>query len=263
MVGLLLLSPLTLVFDGGEPFYSIQFADAAIVLDATSTSGGTGGFYTSVTYNHTVGSNTNGVIIVACGGNGGSAWDITTATYAGANMSPLGSRIVSGIGAIHVWYKLVPSTGSNNVVMSTGASNLGECNSASFTGVQQTANASSTVAFLDANGTGSPQSHSTADGLFAGDITTSADNSFPFLALSKNGGATPSAGSNTKLLWWDTSDYSSATLWGHTSGTITPASTVTLNVNTGASNKSVGVYFSIAPYVASTPAALNQIIFFQ
>src|SRR5208282_3502393 len=192
----------------------------------------------SLTFPYTVNSNTNGLIIVNVGLNDYTD-SVTGVSYGGHALTFYGDAYDVTVGAVSVWYMLGELSGTNNVVINASSAHIFGATAASYTGVSQTG-------LPDAVGTGSPQDHTSADGLFAGSVTTVANNAWAFLALAKNGGATPTAGSNTTLRVDDTNDGSDSLY--DSGGPVTPGgSTATLNVNTGASNKSIGVYFSFAP----------------
>src|SRR5208282_1651082 len=181
-----------------------------LVLGSSSTiafdNSGTGGTScgstpcSSLTFPYTVNSNTNGLIIVNVGLNDYTD-SVTGVSYGGHALTFYGDAYDVTVGAVSVWYMLGELSGTNNVVINASSAHIFGATAASYTGVSQTG-------LPDAVGTGSPQDHTSADGLFAGSVTTVANNAWAFLALAKNGGATPTAGSNTTLRVDDTNDGS-------------------------------------------------------
>lgn len=119
----------------------------AVAFDAAGTSGTTFDVSTStLTFNHTVGSLTNG-ILMAFPGSEAVASPVTASgiTYAGSSLTQVTSALSSGTSAgglialtTDAWRKLAPASGSNNVVVTFGGVALVVAHSGSFQGVDQT-----------------------------------------------------------------------------------------------------------------------------
>lgn len=112
----------------------------AVAFDAVgpSSAGATAAGATSVTFAHTcTGSNTLLIVGTAVGVNGTPA---TSATYAGVTMTSLGkvSTNNQASGFVEMWYLVAPATGTNNVIITSGAGADFSAGSISFTGVDQT-----------------------------------------------------------------------------------------------------------------------------
>ena len=109
----------------------------AIAFDATANSAAVDGTsVSSVTYSHTVVSNTNGVIVVGASIYGGAA--ITGITYNSVALTSIGTNTQNSIHT-ELWYLKAPATGANNVVVTLdSAADHIVVGSVSLTGVDQT-----------------------------------------------------------------------------------------------------------------------------
>lgn len=109
----------------------------------------------AITWNHTVTSNTNGVIVVGCGFDGGSSTTRTmsSVTYNSVALTK-GPTRDDNTNAIHteIWYSTAaPATGTHTVSATPNGTNSGYgCNSMSFTGAAASAPNGATAG---ANGT--------------------------------------------------------------------------------------------------------------
>jgi hypothetical protein len=109
----------------------------AIVLDSTSSVNSTESGITSLTFSHTVNSNTNGILIVVV-----SMVDpnrMSGVTYAGDAMTKVIERNDADYRNCSIWRLVAPDTGANDVVLSFSSSTRTvKAYAASFTGVDQT-----------------------------------------------------------------------------------------------------------------------------
>lgn len=104
----------------------------AIEVDSTANSSATS---TSLTFSHTC-SGLKRVLVV---GVYSEADTITGVTYNGSALTLLGGGSVFGVGRyIKIFYIIAPSTGANNVVISSSGSTLIQGTSVSYTDVSQT-----------------------------------------------------------------------------------------------------------------------------
>lgn len=111
----------------------------AIAFDNAST--GTVASNTVLTYSATVGVGSNRILLVAFVKHGcpGDITGTTTITYNGASLTYLGKGAYAACPAhVYVYYMVNPSSGANNVVISTGGSNSAIYSAwASYSGVSQ------------------------------------------------------------------------------------------------------------------------------
>jgi uncharacterized repeat protein (TIGR01451 family) len=119
-----------------------------IVHDASSTTLGEG---TTLTWAHSMGSGTNGILIVGVS-NRRSNRTVVSVAYAGMNFQRAGFQN-SGANTtrMEMWYLLSPPAGTNNVVVTLSGSAAAVAGAVSFFGVDQTAPIG---AFSSAAGTG-------------------------------------------------------------------------------------------------------------
>ena len=126
---------------------------SALTFDATASSSTTSG--TSLTYSHTVASQSNRVLVVGVYSSGG---DPSGVTYDGDALTKLTS-ISNGSGSYSsIWYKATPSTGSNSIVVSVSSGHIFS-SSVSYYNADidtpladgQTANGSGTTSTITAN----------------------------------------------------------------------------------------------------------------
>jgi len=225
-----------------KPIFSFAIASDN---KATGSSVGTN----SLSFSHTTaGANR---ILFANGGEINIVPTITGIDYvSGTHMTAYESLGVTTIASIWDAYIFAPTLGANNVIISASTSQIVGGESTSYTGAKQSG-------FPDAAGTGSPQTHSTADGTFSGSITTVAANCWTWLVIGKNGGAAPSATSGCAVVSDNTAADSCST-WDSNGSVGAAGTTQTMVVNTGAANKSVGSYFSFAPVAAAATTTAHN-----
>ena len=166
---------------------------------------------------------------------------VTGVTYAGNAMTLLGST-PTGIGGevLKIFGMFAPSTGANNVVVTSSASNVMYCSAQSYTGVFQSITPDAII-------TANPTSISSP---YTATITTVASNCWTFLAVrSSVGGVTASTGSTFRssdstvdgrnLAFYDSNGAKGS---GSNSMAVTFTGTNTLGV----------IMFSLAPSSAPT-----------
>jgi hypothetical protein len=108
------------------------FADS-IAFDSSSSFGGNG---VSLTWAHTVGSGSNRILIVGVSIH--TTGSINSVTYAGVNLTKVGS--ISNIGVIssELWYLVNPASGTHDVIVTASESVLNlAAGGMSYTGVDQ------------------------------------------------------------------------------------------------------------------------------
>jgi len=116
-------------------------AEAAISYDAATTNN-TGSTPATVTYAHTVASQSDRILIVSVSNNSTTASQIASVTYNGTGMTSIRrdvGTVGSSVGTVETFYLLAPSTGTNNVVITQGAtkSTFVSSGAASYYGVAQ------------------------------------------------------------------------------------------------------------------------------
>lgn len=203
----------------------------AIALDA-AVNGGLGIGVTSLTWSHTC---TGSDRILFVGAFGDFATDaITGATYAGAAMTLVDKRQITGDRWVYLFYRIAPATGANNVVVSANASIAIGGDSASYTGAKQSGQPDASAT----NVAGAATSITTS-------VTTIADNCWTILLAKNNGGGDPSAGTG-----------STRRAFGNEMGifdsnaAITPAGAYSMQVTANSSNWAA-VMASFAPATAA------------
>ena len=152
-----------------------------VTFDATSTT--TGNTASSTTHSHTCSTADNRLIVVSVSARdaGGSPAAPSGVTYDGDALTKSGD-VSSGNVNASIWYRVAPSTGSNNVVVTFGDSRhegIG-VTATSFTGVYQSAPAGSAT-----TATGDSTAPTVNIASFAGDIVVDA------LAVNVAGALTP------------------------------------------------------------------------
>lgn len=128
---------------------------AAPVFDGGSSARGAS--VSSLTYSHTVTSNTNGAIYVCAQGvQTGNPGAVSSVTYAGSALTRIQTQIcyASSTNCLEVWRLKAPATGANNIVI-TYAGTVSEIigTSVSYTGVDQTTPEGTVATASDTTGT--------------------------------------------------------------------------------------------------------------
>lgn len=213
----------------------------AIARDSHSKGGNTGA--SSLSFGHTISSNTNGLLLVGFLENKSTTTDLCTGvTYNGVSMTKLkGNAATGGFGYYSIYGLLTPDTGNHNIVISFSATpeyGIRACSSA-YTGVAQTGLPDAT-GFVGAN-TGTSRTLS---------ITTVADNSWVF-GYAEHDAATITASTGFNELDAQDNYFKS----GDSNGAITPAGSYSMSVTFSSS----GYYcmmqgVSFAPYTTPTSA---------
>ncbi len=210
----------------------------AIAVDANSgLDGGTG---TTFTWNHTcTGSN----LILWAGVLIEDATITATATYNGVAMNATSNspQVVNVTQRVYLFFLLNPSTGSNNIVVTTSSSIGGiRARSTSYTGVKQS---------------GQPDALGQNSGVLvtslATTVTSIADNCW-VMGIIRDDTAATTAGASTTLR----NDNGNAVFAIYdTNAAVTPAGLTTLNVNCGTPGGMVMVAASFSPFgaVVSVP----------
>lgn len=93
----------------------------ALVYDTASSSNSGGSAASSLTWSHTMGAGSNGILIVAASYANPSTGLITGVTFNGVALTHIDSSVANlGVGtgrAVDLWYLLNPASGANNVVI--------------------------------------------------------------------------------------------------------------------------------------------------
>ncbi|MBI3812387.1 MAG: hypothetical protein HY283_09330 [Nitrospirae bacterium] len=92
----------------------------------------------SLTWSHTVGAGSNSILVVGVSILNNSSQTVTGVTYAGVPLTLIGSQNNGTNARVELWYRLVPATGANNVVVTLSAAAAVVGGAVSFTGVDQT-----------------------------------------------------------------------------------------------------------------------------
>ena len=93
-----------------------QLVHAAIVIDAITTSGGTGDFGND-TFSHTVSADANFLLVCTSTTFSTTTEDITSITYNTVSLSLLVAQQQGSGNRVELWYLLAPASGTNNVVV--------------------------------------------------------------------------------------------------------------------------------------------------
>ena len=226
-------------------------AFAAIGFDNSSKSNA--GAVSTLTYSHTVNSNTNGALYCFESAVDTNNRAIPSVTYAGVTMTNLVSQTNTpatlGNRQMGMWRLLLPSTGANNVVFTWGGA-IGQTVAVactSFTGVNQsTPEDGSAVQDID---TTPPYS------TFTLSKTTTVDNDW-LVGFALNYGSNSnavSAGTNTTIRQQAVGDTGNNALVTYdTNAAQTPTGSKSLNLSLSPSNDMSGFMYAIEP-AASSP----------
>ncbi|MEC5387334.1 DUF4347 domain-containing protein, partial [Uliginosibacterium sp. H3] len=173
----------------------------AISLDAVSSSA-TSGNATSLTWSHTVGSGSNGILIVeiALRYNAGAS----SVTYGGTALTKL-SSVTDGGGIVtaELWYLKAPASGTKSIVVTLPTTHEFVAGATSFFNVNQTT-PFGTAATNDGSGTTASVTASSASGEIVVAVAASRQNS------------SSSVGSGQTELWTEQNGTLSADAWGST-----------------------------------------------
>lgn len=200
----------------------------AIALDTSATSFINPG--TSLTYSHTC-TGSNLLLLVGVRGTSTNG-SITGVTYNGVAMTEI-TRVLETGGNIYIYLfgLLAPSTGANNIVVSSSSNSLITAVSASFTGVKQS---------------GLPDASTTNTG--ASPLTTSltsiADNCWGILLAQDNNGLVTAGTGSTSIVQ---DNFNALELFRYSSNPITPAGNFSMEVTS--SNTYATIIVSISPFV--------------
>lgn len=207
---------MTIAFDNGTDIFSSGIVDLS----------------------HTVSGTSRIIFLGICFSGGGTPQ--ATPTYAGVNMTLIGSQAVGG-NNLYLYYLLSPTLGTNNLeVNGIGQGNFG-MHGISYTGVKQSGQPDATTS--SANGFNSNSYSLTT--------TTVADNCWiTMLAMGASGSNNAmNAGTNftTRATGNDTRG-----LMGDTNGVVHPAGSITMGVSTGGTAQNIGgISASFAPSLAA------------
>ncbi|HEX9823253.1 MAG TPA: fibronectin type III domain-containing protein, partial [Actinomycetota bacterium] len=126
---------------GNSPYSNVASATTAsgaggVAVDNTSSTTGTG---SSLTWSHTVGSGSNRVLIVGVSIRK-SAKTVTNVTYGGVDgFTQAGTQTFDATDhRVEIWYKIVPTIGTANIVVTLSGAEDAVAGAVSFTGVHQT-----------------------------------------------------------------------------------------------------------------------------
>lgn len=153
----------------------------AIALDSTTAA--SGATASSHTFSHTCTGSDLILFVTATGANG----DVTGITYNSVAMTKINSTVTdSAVLFTSLWYLVNPSTGANNVVITTSTATGVVGSSASYTGVNQTGqpDASTTVA-------------SSTTTSYSSSVTSVANNCWTIATSRTGNGFALTAGANT------------------------------------------------------------------
>jgi len=215
----------------------------AIQLDATSQS--TESNTSSKTLSHTC-SGSDRILFVA-GYIRGNGIVPTGATYAGQNMTKIGSNLVVSTNyydKIFLYYLINPPTGANNIVVNFSSSNYNCIAGVSYTGAKQSG-------VPDASTENGPTSTQT----LTTNLTTIANNCWTLLVgISVNGSVVAGSGTTKRA------DFVNGAIFD-SNGAISPAGSTSLSFsNTNTENKAA-IMISFAPFDVSTnPAFLLNFV---
>lgn len=211
----------------------------AISFDASTGPASTTG--TSLTFSHTC-TGSNLILFVACMN------DSVTDTISGVTYNSVAMTLVTNVQVpvdlryVYLFYLVNPSTGANDVVVSSTTSEFMRATAASYAGAAQSTP-------IDASNTETGIGETS----HAFDVTTVTDNCWTIISVRADGGSI-SAGSGTTLR--GTGTFHNLL---DSNAAITPAGATTLNVNFGSSNNG-GVIAAFKPFVASATTRRNRML---
>ena len=218
----------------------------AIAYDASSSDDIINSSNTSITWSHTC-TGTNKMLLTAFfsfDSTGGSK--VSSMTYAGDAMTELTEVAIQSNLVTSMWSLIAPDSGSNNIVANFSAQTYIWVAATSYTGVLQSG-------FPDSSSSGA-----TTSTVISGTTTTSADNCWAVMAaFHSNAGASLSSGTGTVLRVTSPTEQRAAMADGN--GAVTPAGSVTLNVNCS-NDKISHIIASIAP-AAEEAITDNAVLF--
>ncbi len=223
---------------------SIAF-DAAV--NKTDASG------TSQTFSHTCGSGSNRILFVGTRINTTSD-NVTGITYGGVAMTRINTVTRNNVtvddpARNYLYYLVNPSTGANNVVISSSGSVGFSSLSASYTGASQTG-------VPDASNTNAHTGADVSDSITTS-VTTNADNCWAICTIDNNSSNSVTANGGTTLRC-GTASYT----MGDNNAAKTPAGSVSLGASAfTASANSSACMASFAPFVA--PSANGDFLMFM
>ena len=211
----------------------------AIARDANSNGNASA---TSLTFSHTCGG-ANRLLLVGVTTYGGAAVDIVTGiTYNGTSLTKIDHQNCNALApTAHLYYLIAPSTGANNIVISTSLTGLIIGIGASYTGCKQTGQPDGT----SKNNTGGATSLSSS-------ITTTADNSWMTAMFTVNNGTSPTASAGSSILVNETGSGQNSNCFLDSNGAKTPAGSYSIGLTWTSSNRAAIVAASISPSIDST-----------
>src|SRR5262249_2927755 len=119
------------------PYSVVATANIPSYFDNAADGGNNGGGTTSLTYSYTVGTNSNRLLLVNLVGDS-SADDISSVTYAGAQLSLIKKVKTPSQRWHYMYYLLSPSSGTNNVVITSASPHFLISEAASWYNIAQT-----------------------------------------------------------------------------------------------------------------------------
>lgn len=215
-----------------------------IAVGNTATSGVGSG--TSLTYAHNV-SATSNLLIVGVDTVGSTTDLVTGVTYNGVSMTRASSISDGVVRRAYLYFLVNPTTGSNNVVVSTSGSTAMTGASADYSGCNSSQ--------PDSTASSSPGAASTTHSL---SFTTVADNSWTVaLVTTEAGGSAPNASTGSTLRV-DTADAGVHLL--DSGGAVTPAGSYTMNFTSPTSTRWSAAGMSFAPSGGASATFTPQLL---
>ncbi len=200
-----------------------------------------GGITSSLTFSHTCGSGSDRLLVVVVWGDLSSNADqISGVTYNGVAMTRVDEINVTDGRWNYLYYLLNPSSGANNVVISSGGTHYIGGLAGDYTGVAQSGQP-------DATDTDSSQAGSSA----TASVTTTADNCWLICAGYMNSALQAGTGATSRV---EAAAFDNGGLFD-SNGPITPAGAASLeveSVNPGTAGSIVGAAFAPAGAAATT-----------
>lgn len=219
-------------------------AEAAIALDAL-TGVDISGAATSHTLSHTV-TGSNPILLV--GVNPDALSSVSGITYNGVAMSNQAGFIVTGsvTQRVELWYLLAPSTGANNIVVTTSSNAEPSIRGISYTGVAQSG-------FPDAF----DNEDQAANANLTSTVTTVADNAWTVIIARSNSALTAGTGATLR-----DSSASNAFEFLDSNAAITPAGSTSLE-SVGGSSYHAHAMVSFAPSIAGAAVRIEEVMIIQ
>ncbi len=216
-----------------------QWDQVLAITTGNSTSAGTGASTSasSLTWSHTVGSGSNGILIVSIATRDSAGGTVSSITYGGTALTFIGADTSSKTHA-ELWYLKAPATGTANIVVNLTSAENFVAGATNFFGVNQTTPYGSVTT---GNGSGDPSL-----------IVASATGELVVDAVADRDVDSETIGAGQTALWVTKNGTGSNDAWGGSSSEAGAASVTMSWTTTGAG---AGEWAAVAVSLKAAPAA--------